>query len=158
MPPQNGEKAPDWILSTANGERISLYAHAEGKQAVMIFWATWCPFCRKLMPELEALREELQDQSVNFYALNVWEDSDPKAYLKDNNLDFILLLQADAVAQRYGVGGTPGLFVMDAEKNITYIRMRGTSNADAVAAVKKALGVGEDVAIDTETVKEVASE
>ncbi len=141
MPPQSGEKAPDWILSTADGERISLYADSEGQQAVIIFWASWCPYCAKLMPELEKLRRELNQHDIAFYALNVWEEANPKAYLKKHDLNFKLLMQAEDVAQRYGVGGTPGLFVTDAEKNITYIRMPGTSNEEAIAAVKAALGV-----------------
>ncbi len=139
MPPQSGEKAPDWILTTGDGERISLYADAEGQKAVILFWATWCPFCHELMPELDALRAELEDQNVKFYALDVWDDGDPKAYMEKQGYGMQLLLQADRVAQRYGVVGTPGLFVMDENKNITYIRQKGTSKEAAVAAVREAL-------------------
>ncbi|GAA6168072.1 peroxiredoxin family protein [Sessilibacter corallicola] len=139
MPPQTGEKAPDWILSTAEGKRISLYDDSEGKKVVMLFWATWCPFCHELMPDLEALRKEFEEQDVKFYALNVWDDGDPRGFMSRKDYGMKLLLQADTVAQRYGVVGTPGLFVIDEEKNITYIRHKGTSKDAAIASVKEAL-------------------
>ena len=140
MPPQAGEKAPDWILSTGDGERISLYADSEGQKVVLVFWATWCPYCRDLMPKLEELQESLTGEPVRFYALNVWEESDPKSYLEKQAPHLELLLQAEFVAQRYGVVGTPGLFVIDEEKNIVYIRQRGTSNEQVIEAIKTALG------------------
>ncbi|WP_317933346.1 TlpA disulfide reductase family protein [Halioxenophilus sp. WMMB6] len=139
MPPQTGEKAPDWILTTGAGDRISLYADSEDEKVVLIFWATWCPYCRDLMPKLEQLRATLAGKPVRFYALNVWEDADPQAYLANRGLHLKLLLQAEPVAQRYGVVGTPGLFVMDEEKNILYIRQRGTSNDQVIEAIKTAL-------------------
>ncbi len=141
MPPQTGEKAPDWILSTAEGKRISLYNDSEGKKVVMLFWATWCSFCHELMPDLEALREEFGADNVNFYALNVWDDGDAKGFMARKDYGMKLLLQADTVAQRYGVVGTPGLFVIDEEKNIVYIRHKGVSKDSAIASVKEALSL-----------------
>lgn len=141
MPPQTGEKAPDWILSTAEGKRISLYDDSEGKKVVMFFWATWCPYCHELMPDLEALREQFSKDDVNFYALNVWDDGDAKGYMARKDYGMKLLLQADTVAQRYGVVGTPGLFVIDEEKNIIYIRQKGTSKESAITSVQEALSL-----------------
>lgn len=141
MPPQVGEAAPNWILTSADGERLVFYRDADAQQVVMLFWATWCPYCRDLLPKLEALRAELADYPIKFYALNVWEDGEPEEYFKNNGYGLKLLLQAEPVAQRWGVVGTPGLFVMDADKNITYIRQRGTSNDDAIIAVRNALGL-----------------
>jgi len=140
MPPQAGDKAPDWILTGNNGKSVSLYRDSDDAQVVLVFWATWCPNCHDLLPRLEQLSVELNDKPVKFYALNVWEDSDPSGYLDKNAPHMRLLLKAESVAQRYGVAGTPGLFVMDANKNITYIRQRGTTNEQAIAAVKTALG------------------
>ncbi len=140
MPPQAGDKAPDWILTNAQGKPTSLYRDADDAQVVLVFWASWCPFCLDLMPRLEALQLELAGQPVRFFALNVWEDGDPEQYMATKAPHLKLLLKAETVAQRYGVVGTPGVFVMDNEKTITYVRQRGTSGEQAITAIRKALG------------------
>ncbi|MCW8195022.1 TlpA family protein disulfide reductase [Proteobacteria bacterium 005FR1] len=134
-----GDRAPDWMLSDSEGEPVSFYQHSDGQPAVVLFWATWCPNCAELMPRLEKLRKELASSDVRFYALNIWEDGDPVAHMENEGFDFTLLLNADSVAKRYRVRGTPGLFVMNRDKAITYVRA-GNSSADEVyAAVKSAL-------------------
>lgn len=120
-----GDTAPDWILSTHQNSSISFYRDAAGQKSVILFWATWCPYCKSLMPELEKLRAEINDPSLRFFALNIWEDSDPVRFLQDNQYSFTLLLNADKVAKRYRVRGTPGLFVVDENKKIVYKRMKG---------------------------------
>lgn len=136
---QTGDYAPDWILSNSRGEHISFYQDSADQPAVLLFWATWCPYCAKLMPELEKLRGELADENIKFYALNIWEDADPVAHMQDKGFGFTLLLDADLVAKRYNVRGTPGLFVVNADKSINYIRGKDSSPEAVYSAVKAAL-------------------
>jgi thiol-disulfide isomerase/thioredoxin len=135
-PLEVGAKAPDWILSNGNGQDISFYQDSADQPAVILFWATWCPYCAELMPELKTLQEQFKDTRVKFYALNVWEDGDAPSYMTKHGYDFTLLLNADMVAKRYSVKGTPGLLVVDKDKIVRYIRVKGTSAADAAAEVK----------------------
>lgn len=135
-----GDPAPDWILANGQQENISFYQDSADRPAVLLFWATWCPYCEELMPKLEKLRGELADGGVRFYALNIWEDGDPVAHMKKKGYQFTLLLNADQVAKRYGVRGTPGLFVVDADKSIRYIRGKDSSAGEVYRAVKAALG------------------
>ena len=134
-----GEKAPDWILPNSFGEHLSLYQDSDAQQVVILFWATWCPFCAELMPELKTLQNELRNQPVKFYALDVWDDGDAKAFMAEHGYEFTLMMNADMVAKRYNVHGTPGLFVLDKEKNIRYVRDKGASVDDVVENIKRAL-------------------
>lgn len=138
-PTNVGDQAPDWILTNSQGETVSFYQDSDGKKAVLIFWATWCPYCAALLPEMEKLRAENPD--VKFYALNIWEDSDPLKYMREKEYGFSVMLNADKVAKRYSVQGTPGLFVIDEAKTIRYIRTKGAEPKDVYAAVKQALTV-----------------
>jgi len=138
-PLEEGDLAPDWILSNSHNESISFYRDTASNNSVILFWATWCPYCKALMPELEKLRTEINDPSFKFFALNIWEDSDPIEFLKENNYGFTLILNADKVAKRYQVNGTPGLFVVDKDKKIIYTRKKGEKPKDVYNAIKKIL-------------------
>lgn len=118
---------PDWTLEHADGQSINFYTDSEGRPAVLLFWATWCPYCRALMPNLEKVRGEFADKGVKFYALNIWEDGDPIAHMREHNYGFDLLLNADEVAKLYGIKGTPGVIVVGADRQVIYIRKSGTT-------------------------------
>jgi len=134
-----GEKAPNWILSNGQGQDISFYQDSGDNAAVILFWATWCPYCAELMPELESLYQEMKDDEVKFYALNVWEDGDAPKFMAKHGYDFTLLMNADMVAKHYSVKGTPGLVVVDKNKIVRYVRVKGTSAQEAAAQVRQAL-------------------
>jgi len=109
--------APYWTLSTPNGQAINLADEAEKQTIVLFFWATWCPYCKALMPHLQSIRIEYGD-SVKILAINIFENADPVAFINNAGYDFTLLLEGDAVAENYGIFGTPGLFVIDANRRI----------------------------------------
>jgi len=123
------QTVPDWTLNSTTGEPVNFYTDSAGRPAVLLFWATWCPYCRKLMSELEAVRREFADTDVTFYALNIWEDGDPITYMREHGYSFDLLLDADPVAVNYGVKGTPSLLVVDRSRRVVYIRKSGTPPA-----------------------------
>ncbi len=136
---QVGDKAPNWILATSNGETISFYQNSVGKKSVILFWATWCPYCAEIMPKLEALQEELNDSSVQFYALNIWEDGDALAAIRERTQSFTFLLKADMVAKRYNVQSTPGVYVVGDDRTIQYVREKNTSVEQTYLEIKQLL-------------------
>jgi len=123
--------APDWTLYRPGGKSLNFYDHAQDRVSVVLFWATWCPYCRALMPKLEELAQQYKGRPVRFYALNIWEDSDPVAHMAKKGYSFDLLLEAELVADAYGVRGTPGLLVVDQDHRVLYTRIKGSSESDA---------------------------
>ncbi len=106
------EVVPSFQLNTADGQAVSLPGASEKGIDVYFFWATWCPYCKQLMPHLQSIKDEYGDE-INIYAINIRENGDPAEYLQNNGFDFVLLLEGDAVAEQYGVNGTPGLILVD---------------------------------------------
>lgn len=103
---------PDWTLKTAEGETVRLSERAHDQTTVLFFWATWCPYCKALMPHLQSIRLEYGNK-VEILAINVREDGDPVEFLREQGYDFLLLVDGDAVADAYGIHGTPGLLLID---------------------------------------------
>ena len=117
-----GDRAPDWSLRTVAGEQLSFPRAADGKPAIILFWATWCPYCKVLMPYLEDIRAQYDDRGLQVFAINIKENGDPIEFSKEHNFDFVYLLHGDKIADRYSVRFTPGLFVVDADGNIVFRR------------------------------------
>ncbi len=105
--------APAFTINDDQGHEISFPRHQDGVD-IYFFWASWCPYCKALMPHLQSMLEEYGDQ-VRVYAFNIREDGDPRALLDAQGYDFTLIPAADSLMQAYAVVGTPGLFLVDKE-------------------------------------------
>ncbi|MEQ8230877.1 MAG: redoxin domain-containing protein [Gammaproteobacteria bacterium] len=147
----DGTRAPDWTLDAADGRSVSFHADSAGQPALLLFWASWCPYCQALFPHLAALHAEYAPRGVRFYALNVWEDGDPQAYMARHGYTMTLLEAADLVAEEYGVVGTPAVFVTDRDQRIRYRRRKGEQPADVTRAARAALDAALDAPLTTET-------
>jgi len=132
-----GDSAPDWELARPSGTRSNFHDDSPGSVSVVLFWATWCPYCRTLMPHLQRLAGEFEGRPVRFYALNVWEDADPAAHMSKHGFTFELLLAAEQAARAWGVKGTPGLFVVGRDGRVLYVRQSGEDDLDVEIAVRE---------------------
>lgn len=74
-----GETAPEFKLNTADGKEIEL-SDFRGSYVVLDFWASWCPDCRKDIPEMKELFNEFKDQNVSFIGISY--DTDRDAWIK----------------------------------------------------------------------------
>lgn len=110
--------ATQFELADAQGRVLTLPQQQEGV-GIYLFWASWCPYCRALMPHLQSIEDEYGDQ-VTVYALNFRDEKDPEAYMAERGFQFVLLPKADAVAEDWGVFGTPGLFIVDSAGRIRF--------------------------------------
>ncbi len=113
------ETAPDWTLVSAEGKHIRLSEEVQQQPAILFFWATWCPYCKALMPHLQSIRLEYGHQ-VKVLAINFREDGDPVAFIKDAGYDFTVLPDGDDVAAAYRVHGTPGVIIVDGDQQLRF--------------------------------------
>jgi len=102
-----------WTLETPTGNSVSFPDERDGP-VILLFWATWCPFCKALMPHLQSIAYEFPDDALTIYAIHFRDDDgDPVGYMRANGFDFAVLLDGGEVAAAYGVHATPGLLVFD---------------------------------------------
>ena len=117
-----GDNAPAWSAVTLDGGDLAFPGAAKGQPSIILFWATWCPYSNVLMPYLEEVRANYEAQGVRVFAINIKEDGDPQAFAEERDYGFVYLLNGDAIAKRYSVRFTPGLFVVDANNRIVFRR------------------------------------
>jgi len=115
---QESRPGSSFTLANAAGEELTLPDNQEGV-GVYLFWASWCPYCRALMPHLQSIVDEYEDQ-VTVYALNFRDERDAAGYMDENGFDFVLLPEADGVATQWGMRGTPGLVIVDRDGEVRF--------------------------------------
>jgi cytochrome c biogenesis protein CcmG/thiol:disulfide interchange protein DsbE len=101
--------APKWELYDETN-KLTQSSDFEGKPLIIHFWATWCPYCKKLQPGLDSLYKKYQPQGLELIAISFWEDegATPQASLTERGHSFKTLVNGDHVAkQLFGVKGTP---------------------------------------------------
>jgi len=127
--------APPFTLQDDTGKTISLPSRRDGVD-ILLFWASWCPYCKALMPHLQSIKIEYGDR-VRVYALNIRDDEDPIGFMQEHGYDFILLPDADPVMPLYGVQPTPGLFLVDKQGSIRFniydLIVTGDGSTDAMS-------------------------
>jgi cytochrome c biogenesis protein CcmG/thiol:disulfide interchange protein DsbE len=121
------QTAPDFTLADAQGQQVSL-ADFKGRPLILHFWATWCPYCKKLQPGLEALAQEFEGEGLVLLGVSFREDegTNPQEVLAERGHTFKTLVKGIEVSRIYGVRGTPTTLFIDSAGNIV-----GTTNTSA---------------------------
>ena len=134
-------QAPGWTAESGAGGLISLSDY-RGKVVLLHFWASWCPYCRKLEPGLSRLYDRYQREGLEVVGVNFRENAgiDPQQLLKKRGHRFTTVIHGAKIAEAYGVKGTPTTFVIDRYGRAVWASH--TSNPDDAAmqqAVRQAL-------------------
>ncbi|PAJ73198.1 alkyl hydroperoxide reductase [Pseudoalteromonas sp. NBT06-2] len=117
----SAEQAPEFTLKTELGETVSLSDY-KGKPLILHFWATWCPYCKKLQPGLDTLYTKYKTQGLEVLAVSLWEDQDatPQAELNSRGWHFKTVINGDEIHKQFAVVGTPTTFFISKTGEIVY--------------------------------------
>jgi len=124
-----GDIAPPFKgTNLVDGKTVAFPALLQGKPAVVVFWATWCPYCKAFMPYAKDIQADYADAGVQIVTLNSKERGrgDPKAYVDSLDFPMFAIADADAIGEDYNISFIPGLLVVDGEGQVVY-RRRSTN-------------------------------
>lgn len=135
-----GAKAPNATAETLDGAPADLSAWL-GKEPVFIeFWATWCPNCRQLEPQLLALQKQHAGK-VRFVGVAVSVNQSPalvKRYVEQHSLQGEQLYDRKGnLTDAYEVPATSYVVVVDAQGHVVYTGLG--AKQDLAGAIAKAL-------------------
>ena len=106
---------PEFALRDLAGKEWK-FSDLRGKVVVVNFWATWCPPCRKEMPDLETLYQRFQAKGFVVLAISDEEAAKVEPFIKERGVTFPVLLDPGRkVNKEFIVEGIPHSFVYDRE-------------------------------------------
>ncbi|MGP1590934.1 MAG: peroxiredoxin family protein [Prevotella sp.] len=120
-----GTQAPNFELPTPEGKKVQL-SDFKGKYVLIDFWASWCPDCRRISPNVEAIAKEYQGKDLAVVAVSF--DIDKEAWVKYINrngapinevhVSELKKMKESAVAKAFGVQWIPSLYLLDKDGKV----------------------------------------
>ncbi len=119
--PLVNKDAPDFKLTTTENQTLQLN-ELKGKVVLIDFWATWCPPCRKSIPDLIALKNKYKDKGFEIVGISLDQQNslqDVVPFVKDYKINYPVVYADMNVWMDYGqVQSIPTSFLVNKEGKI----------------------------------------
>ncbi|MFA3782259.1 peroxiredoxin family protein [Melioribacteraceae bacterium 4301-Me] len=112
---QKSVNAPDFTLPTTDGKTLKL-SDFKGKVVIIDFWATWCPPCRKGIPDLIELKKKFGKKGLEIIGVSVDQDTKDQVvpFIKQYGINYPVVYGNNNVYRAYGgIEAIPTTFVID---------------------------------------------
>lgn len=122
MPADRAQQAPGFTLMSVEGGEVSLSDY-EGQVVLLDFWDTWCPPCRRSIPDLIKLQETYGDRGFTVLGIAFGNEGRQKvvdfAEEYEINYPVVVMGQDRALARQYGgIQSIPTMFMVDREGRV----------------------------------------
>jgi thiol-disulfide isomerase/thioredoxin len=119
-------KASEIILKNADDEVVKL-SDFRGKTVLLNFWATWCPPCKKEMPDLQKLYLKSKSKDIIILAIAVGQTDDdvfPFINTVKPTPTFPILFDINSnVARQWSIHAMPTTIIIDKEGYLTHFAL-----------------------------------
>jgi peroxiredoxin len=108
-----GKTAPDFILNSLDGKKISLHEALERGPVIAAFFKVSCPTCQYTFPFLERLYKAYGNKNVTLVGISQNDDKETAAFAREYGITFPLLLDdthSYPVSNAYGLTNVPTTF------------------------------------------------
>jgi peroxiredoxin len=134
-----GNVAPDFSLQNLSGKAVKLRGERDKQPVTMlIFWATWCGFCRRDLPSVGKFFNEYSRLGVRVLSISIDKGgTNVSSFVKAAGINFPVLLDKNSsIASKYRLRSIPNVLVIDSSGIVRY---NGHSTADAKRTVDSIL-------------------
>ncbi len=131
-----GGETADFTLPDMAGRPVTLSRVLEKGPVLLVFWASWCPYCNAAVPKINALQADVARGDLQILAPDFRESRETVgAFVRAKGVRYAVLLDSDgAVARKYGVVGIPTYVLIDRRGAVAY---RGNELPPGIAAAAR---------------------
>ncbi len=138
-----GAARPDFTLPDLDGVLHNV-AEWDGKVLAINFWATWCPPCRKEIPEFVNLQRKYADHGLQFVGVALEQPDPARRFVAEHQVNYPVLvgeMEVIQVAEAYGnrVGALPYTVLVGRDGKIAFVHAGPLSTEQAEAALSPLL-------------------
>jgi thiol-disulfide isomerase/thioredoxin len=133
-----GSQAPAFTVTSMDGVKHRL-SEFKGQVVLIDFWATWCPPCRKGLPETQKFFSDYGKKGLAVLTIS----DEPKAtvtpFLKENKYTFPAYLDVDGATNKtYKIEAIPTTVIIDKSGKLVAYMVGLSPREDIVAALRRA--------------------
>ncbi len=118
---EENRPASAWAVTLPDGRALSSDS-LRGKVVLVNFWATWCPYCRKEKPAIDAFWQDYRDRGFEVISISIDDPAEKiAAWMQDKNYAFMAAPTNASVTAAFGnVASVPTSFIVDTEGHIRH--------------------------------------
>ncbi len=123
--PANAVMAPDFTLMSIDGDLVTL-SDLKGKVVLLNFWGTWCPPCRREIPDFIELQKKYNSTGLEIVGITLssGQAADIAMFASQWGMNYTILtdiqnIETQEVAALFGqatgspISGIPTTFIID---------------------------------------------
>lgn len=124
-------------LTGLDGQQWTLQ-ELRGKVVLVNFWATWCPPCRKEIPDLNTLYKQFKDKGFVVLAISDEQPQTVRSFLSKHKVSYPILMDPqDKVHKEFGVDGIPKSYLYDRDGNLVAEAMDARTKQQFLSMLQK---------------------
>ena len=153
-----GTQAPDFRMKTLEGKTFRFAKQTKGKYVLLDFWASWCPDCRKDIPNVQRMYEKFCPQGVEFIGVSMdtdrdkWKEAVEKYGIRYTQVSELVKFHDTQIASLYGVKWIPSMYLIDPQGKVVLATVMADKMertlTELFAPKGKTFGTQESVSID----------
>jgi len=119
-----GKESPELQVSEWLGDDLGTMADLRGKPVMLVFWATWCPHCRREMPDIEETWQKFKDDGL--VVIGVTRNSrgqtteKVREYLGENGITLPIAVDPGGTSRAFNVSGIPAAAFVDKTGKVVF--------------------------------------
>lgn len=116
---RGSKKAPDFSLKSIDGRNIKLSDYKD-KILILNFFATWCPPCRREIPDFVKFYKEYKSKGVEILGVAIGsKEENVKELIKKFNINYPVAMSDGKIEKLFGgIRFVPTTFIIDKKGNI----------------------------------------
>jgi len=128
-----------------DGKEIKFSDYVKGKIVLLNFWGTWCPPCRREIPDLIEVHQESEGKDFVIVGITLERDIENaernvKDFATQKGIKYLNIIDKDgAIARAYGgINAVPTTFIIDKRGKIVETLIGARMKQDFLDAINRA--------------------
>jgi len=129
-----GKEVPEIELPLIGGETNKLSELIHNQNAIIYFWARWCPPCRDHLKELEEIQAVFKEKNIKFVLVGLGETADSaEKFLAKFKINLPNFADVEEITmESFDIRGLPTFFYVDAKGMVVAVEHELLENYEEI--------------------------